>query len=206
MKRKKFNQETKGMVDTPEDNYNDIVEFDGRLDTIHPHILTNDPSITAWGWAVVTPRGKVIKVGCIKTKPMHKKLRIREGDDRVRRIKEINSVLLKVIKKQNVKFILGELPAGSQSSVAAKAIGIVTAILQSIGDSLEIPVEWFNEEDAKRSVAGKRSVAKDDMVLLINDAFDVPWIDVEWIDQGVADALAVFHVAQEQSTVLKMMR
>ncbi len=170
-------------------------------------ILTNDPSITAWGWAVVTPNGRVIKVGCIRTKPSGKVLRIRKGDDRVRRITEITSALRKVIKKHKIKFIVSELSHGSQSSVAAVALGVSTAILQTIGDCLKIPVEWFSEADAKKAVAGKRSVAKDEMVTIINNLYDdVPWKGVKWKDQGIADALAVFHVAEQQSSILKMLK
>ena len=169
-------------------------------------ILTNDPSITAWGWAVVTAHGDIRKVGCIKTEPKHKKLRIRKGDDSIRRINEITSVLLGVIKKNNVKFILSELPHGSQSAVVADAFGIVKGIIQTIGNCLDIPVEWFSEEDAKKSVAGRRSIAKDKMVKIIGKLYNVPWKGTKGNDQGVADALAVFHVAQQQSNLLKMMR
>ena len=56
-----------------------------KLLTNEPRILTNDPSMTAWGWAVLSGSGKVYKTGCIKTSPEQKKRRIRKGDDTVRR-------------------------------------------------------------------------------------------------------------------------
>ena len=47
-----------------------------------PTILTNDPSLTAWGWVVL--RGNaIVEAGCIKTESQAKKRRIRKGDDRI---------------------------------------------------------------------------------------------------------------------------
>lgn len=171
-------------------------------------ILTNDPSIVAWGWAVVDPvTNTVVECGGIKTEPESKKLRTRKGDDRVRRVTDINRQLIAVIKKYNIALILSELPHGSQSAVAALMIGIVTGIMQAIGDSLEIPVEWYSEGDAKVAVSGKRSVPKDDMVTIIDKLFDekVLWKKTKWENQAIADALAVYYVARQQSTALKML-
>jgi Holliday junction resolvasome RuvABC endonuclease subunit len=171
-------------------------------------ILTNDPSITAWGWAVVEPKtGKVIECGAIKTEPSPAKLRARKGDDRVRRITDINRVLIEVIKKHNISLILSELPHGSQSAVAALMIGIVTGIMQAIGDSLSIPVEWYSEGDAKVAVCGKRSIPKDDMVDVIDKLFKerIIWKRTKWENQAIADSLAVYYVARQQSTALKML-
>ena len=55
------------------------------------NILTNDPSLTAWGWAVVNNEGVVVDKGAIKTKPLNKVLKIRKGDDFSRRMNEISS-------------------------------------------------------------------------------------------------------------------
>ena len=172
----------------------------------HFNILTNDPSMTAWGWAVISPLGHVVKVGAIKTEPRSKKLRIRKGDDRLRMVSEINAVLLDVIKQYNIGFIFSESPHGSQNASAAVMIGMVAGIMQTISDCLDIGIEWYSEADAKKCVSGKRSVGKDEMVKIISKLYNVPWKGVKWHDQGVADALAVFHVARQQSSVLKLMR
>lgn len=171
------------------------------------YILTNDPSMTAWGWAVVTPKGVVVDCGAIKTVPSNKKLGIRKGDDRARRITEINSELLTVIKKYNIKLIISEQPHGSQSAVAAVMIGITAGIIQTIGDCLDIAVEWYSEGDAKKSISGKRSVDKDEMVVLVAKKYhNVGWKKVKWFNQAVADSLAVFHVAFNQSALIKLLR
>ena len=169
-------------------------------------ILTNDPSMTAWGWAIVTPQGEVLETGCIKTEPTSKKLNIRKGDDRVRRISEINHQLINLIKIHDIEFMFSELPHGSQNASAAVMIGIVAGVMQTLSDCLDIGLEWFSEADCKKAVSGKRSVGKDEMVVLIGDLYEVEWRGVKWKDQAVADALAVVHLARQQSTILKVMR
>lgn len=170
------------------------------------NILTNDPSITAWGWAVLTPSGQVIEAGAIKTQPSNSKKRIRKADDRVRRISEINFQLISLIEKYDVKLILSELPHGSQSAVAATMIGMVAGVVQTMSDCFGVPVEWYSENDAKRAVSGRNSVAKEKMIELISKLYTVTWTGTKWIDEAMADALAVYHVATQQSSLLKMIR
>jgi Holliday junction resolvasome RuvABC endonuclease subunit len=170
-------------------------------------VLTNDPSITAWGWAVVDPTtNEVVDSGAIKTKPAEAKLRIRKGDDRVHRVTQINRSLLAIIQKYEIAMILSELPHGSQSAVAATMIGMVTGVMQAIGDCLDIPVEWYSESDAKLAVSNSRSVPKEEMIRLVSELFpNLEWRDTKWIDEAVADSLAVFYVARQQSPSLKML-
>ncbi len=182
----------------------DTLEEQSLYTTRPKYIMANDPSIQAWGWVVVSSTGIVVDAGCIKTSPSNKKLRTRKGDDRVRRITEINTELIRVIEEYEVSLLISELPHGSQSAVAAIMIGISTGVMQTIGDSLGIPVEWFSEGDAKKAISGKRSVEKDEMVWIVKNKYRVPWCDVKWKDQGIADSMAVYHVAKQQSQILKM--
>jgi Holliday junction resolvasome RuvABC endonuclease subunit len=184
-----------------------VSEIEGARLKFNRLVLTNDPSIKAWGWAVVDPLdNSIIDCGGIHTENSPKTNRVRKGDDRVRRIQEINFKLLEIIKKYNIKLLLSELPHGSQSAVAAVMIGVVTGITQTIGDTLNIPVEWFSEGDAKLAVANRRSVEKDHMVAIIENLYtDVPWKKTKWENQAIADALAVMYVARKQSALLKML-
>lgn len=170
------------------------------------HILVNDPSLTAWGWAVVSGSGKVVDCGAIRTQPSHKKLRIRKGDDRVRRISELNNRLLELIQEYNIKYLISELPHGSQTASAAVMIGITAGIMQTIGDCLDIPVEWYSEGDAKKAISGKQSVSKSNMIELIREEYDPEFTGVKWKDEAIADALAIYHVAMKHSTILQILR
>jgi Holliday junction resolvasome RuvABC endonuclease subunit len=168
-------------------------------------ILTNDPSFTAWGWAILNSRNRIITDGCIKTAPEHKKRRIRVSDDRSSRAVYITKTLINLIKEYNVGMILSEAPHGSQNASAAIMIGMVTGITTAIAECLDIPIEYYSEQDAKKAVLGKRSATKDDMIKAIDKLYEVDWSKIKYIDEAVADALAIHYVATKQSQILKML-
>lgn len=177
-----------------------------RFTSNEPRILTNDPSFTAWGWVILSGDGTIFKTGCIKTASEQKKRRIRVSDDRIRRTMEITQYLLKLIKDHNITFILSEAPHGSQNASAAVMIGIVTGILVGISETLSIPMEWYSEQDSKKAVLGKKAATKEDMIEAIDRLYEMDWTGTKYIDEAVADALAVHYVATLQSPTLKFMR
>jgi Holliday junction resolvasome RuvABC endonuclease subunit len=171
------------------------------------NILTNDPSFTAWGWAIIETGSKTpLDTGCIKTAPEQKKRRIRASDDRTRRTKEIVQTLLQLIARYDVKFILSEAPHGSQNAQAAIMIGMVAGITTAIAECLDIPIEFYSEQDSKKTVLGKKAATKEDMIEAIDKLYEVDWTGTKYIDEAVADALAVYHTATKQSELLKMTR
>jgi Holliday junction resolvasome RuvABC endonuclease subunit len=168
-------------------------------------ILVNDPSITAWGYAVVSLHNKkeIIEVGCIKTSSESKSRRIRKGDDRVRRIQEINDALISLIKKHNVVFMLSELPHGSQNASAAVMIGIVTGIAQTLSACFNIGIEWYSEGDVKKNLLGKRSATKNEVKEEIKKYYDIEWTNVGYKDEAIADAVAIYDLAIKTSPTLQ---
>ena len=170
------------------------------------NILTNDPSFTAWGWAIVDEADNVIDQGCIKTTPDIKKKRIRKSDDRIRRSEEIISRLYNLVDAYKVELILSEIPHGSQNSQAAVMIGIVIGILTTLSFSRNIPLETYSEQDAKRALLGKKAATKDDVIEAISKLYEVDWTNTKYIDESIADALAIHNVALQQSQLLKMMK
>lgn len=176
-----------------------------RTKTNPPLILVNDPSMTAWGWAIVDAEGCVKERGCIKTQPQARVKRIRKSDDRVQRAHEISSALLELIRSNNIRLILAELPHGSQNAQAAIMLGIVAGILQAMADATGVPIEWYSEGDAKKALLNKRSATKEETIDKIAELYDVELFGVKYKDEAVADAMAVFHVAKRDSQLLKML-
>ena len=167
-----------------------------------PRILACDPSFTAWGWAVL--EGHMVQAsGVIVTKKEAKKRRIRVGDDDVRRVGDLITQLVKIIEKYQITFIVTELPHGSQNSRGAIMIGIVIAALQAFNVILNIPVEWYSENDAKKALLGRISASKKEVIYAINDLYDVAWTRTKYVDEAVADALAIYYCAECSSPTLK---
>jgi len=169
-------------------------------------ILANDPSLTAWGWVVLDLNDNIYDVGCIKTKPEHTKRRIRKGDDFIRRMHDIDQVLLDLVDKYKVTYLLSELPHGSQSAVAAVMIGAVAAAMQMLADSRNIGIEWYSEGDAKKAVLGKISCTKQEMIDAVADLYDVPWTGIKYKDEAMADAMAIYHAAVKTSSTFHLFK
>jgi Holliday junction resolvasome RuvABC endonuclease subunit len=167
-------------------------------------MMVHDPSFTAWGWAILNSNKDVIDHGVIKTQLADKKLRIRKGDDRVRRIVELNTELLRVIKKYKVNYMAAELPHGSQNAQAAIMMGACAGIIQTLSDTLKIGLEWYNEADAKKCALGKTSAAKIEMITKMMGEYSMRWYKVKYKDEALADALAIHYVACKQSSTLKL--
>lgn len=168
-------------------------------------ILSLDPSLTATGWAVLQ-NDVVLSVGCIKTETSGKRSRVRKSDDRMRRVSEINKVLCEVIHTNHIQYIVSELPHGSQSAVAAIALGLICGTIQGIADSLDIGLEWFSEGDSKRGLLGKASATKCETIQAVSKYYTVPWTNVGYRDEAVADAISVYHVAKQQSPTIKFLK
>jgi Holliday junction resolvasome RuvABC endonuclease subunit len=173
------------------------------LKSNNPKILACDPSFTAWGWVVMQNHIR-IDSGCIKTTKESKKRRIREGDDKVRRVTEIVSVLLDLIEKYDIQFIVTELPHGSQNAAGAVMIGVVIGIFQTIVQSMGVPVEWYSENDAKKALVGRNSVSKAEVIAAVEETFEDKLVGPKYVREAVADAMAIYNAAQKNSPTLKI--
>jgi Holliday junction resolvasome RuvABC endonuclease subunit len=183
-------------------------------------VLCLDPSITAFGWAVMR-QNELIDSGCIKTEPSKAVLHIRKGDDRCRRINDICYVLNKKIKEHSICYVVSEQPHGSQSASAAIMIGITLGLIVAICNTIEIGVEWYSEGESKKNLLGKASATKLETLLAIDKLYKVPktkgiarnrkgevialWSGISYIDEAVADALSVYHIAKKESSFIKAM-
>jgi len=177
------------------------------INRIQGTILTNDPSMTAWGWAIITYSGQILKSGCIKTETEGKKRRIRKSDETSQRISEINNILIGLIKENNVNLILSEAPHGSQNASAAVMIGAVAAIVQTISDCFGLAVEFYSEQDSKKCLLGKKSATKQETIDAIQKIYGGKFFTgIKYKDEAIADAIAVYHVASKQSTAIKIFK
>lgn len=171
------------------------------------YVLAFDPSLTGWGWAVLDNIGTVIDSGAIKTESEAKAKKIRKGDDRVRRVSEIAGVLLSLIDKWDPKHMVSELPHGSRQAAAAVGLGINVGVITTISIFRKIGIDWYSEADAKKAVSEKKITSKGQMVELIDKLYpSFHPIGIKYIDEAVADAIAVYHVSTMQSSTVQFLR
>ena len=86
-------------------------------------------------------------------------------------------------------------------------IGMVTGIVYTLSECLNLPLETYSEGDSKKNALGKLSASKGEMVEKMGELFPEDWeTGTKYIDEAVADALAVYWVAVKNSPTLKMMK
>lgn len=106
-----------------------------------PILLALDPSMTAFGWAVIalTPDGPVlIAAGVIETKPTpgpkRKKLGLSVAEDDARRARFLRRELAAIIHAHSPALVAVEAGFGSQTAKAAKLLGAAQAVAACVID------------------------------------------------------------------------
>ena len=163
-------------------------------------ILTMDPSLRAWGWAKILEEGEcgcfdesltaeVIDQGVIKTqKP--KNLPIIKG--RLQSAKEIAERLVALIDDFWPCIVLAEDPTGSQHANDAASQGICQGIIAGICEARRIPYWTCSPLQARQALGLKPPTTKAHVVNTIGNLLpDLKWSGVKYVDEAVADALAV---------------
>lgn len=124
-------------------------------------ILGIDGSLTATGWTRVAVMGGVAEAlaeSCVQTSPEAKRRRIYAADDDGRRIDEIAGALSHQMRV--VDFVAVEAPAGSKSSKAAKALGLVYGAVRALACAHGKPLIVVQAADAKRAMTGDKAASK----------------------------------------------
>lgn len=133
-------------------------------------ILACDVGFRAFGWSVIK-KGEVIDCGTIITEKSAKKT-TRTADDYYSRSTVIASALAEIIKRHDIKGIVGELPSGgAQSAKAMVMMNMATAVVASVAAILSIPCEWCSPAEVKIAVCGYRSATKHEIMTMIKNRF-----------------------------------
>lgn len=144
--------------------------------------------------------------GCIETKPSKKKVNLRAGDDLVRRVVEIHTVLHEILKRCRIDLIVAELPHGSQNHKGAIMIGTVVGILQTLANFKGIPLEWYSEKDAKTAAGltdgSSKQMVMDKMAKRFGLRYEYKTNKERRQQEAMADAMLIYHAALVHSPFL----
>ena len=161
-------------------------------------ILALDVSECATGWAVVDAAGpwdlKVVRHGCIVTKPGGK--RVGKTEDDIRRCSEIAAAVQEVVEGWLPRLIVAEMPTGSQRASGAKAQGMCLGILGAIRIILDVPCVWITPQAVKKAAGGVLNASKEQVQ---NGVLDY-WPHMEFRNkverEAVCDALGALMAAR----------
>jgi len=126
-------------------------------------ILAVDQGFANYGYSI-WDRGKLIRIGIIQTKP-HRTKKIKISEDMIRRNKIIVTKLNQIIKKYKIHAIVGEMPGfGAQSSSAAVAMTMASAITLTLCNVHQIETLWHTPREIKKYFTGDPNASKTDIM------------------------------------------
>lgn len=128
-----------------------------------PYILTVDPSLRNFGWAIIQLVGEpeVVRVGVIRTKKDKDAKYLSQDDHRC--CQEITSELETLIALYKPCLITAEARQGSQSSRAAVTMAMAWAALSAVSQTYNIPVLPVQPKQLKKKVALSSKATKEEV-------------------------------------------
>jgi Holliday junction resolvasome RuvABC endonuclease subunit len=128
-------------------------------------VLSVDPGLSNYGYAVWNAYGELVKVGILQTKKTKKKI-TRVSDDYASRIASLTLQLNQIITDNAIKAVLGELPIlGGQNASAVRDMAVSVAISMSVFTMLNLPIEWCTPTEVKVALAGHNNSTKKEMMV-----------------------------------------
>jgi Holliday junction resolvasome RuvABC endonuclease subunit len=166
-------------------------------------ILGIDGSLTATGLSLIQTDTSVaphiVWECCVRTEPAKRQQRIYAADDDGRRIDEIASAIDGAVRRAS--WVAIEAPAGAQSAVAAKALGLVYGCSRAIAVVHRRPVLVVQAGEAKRLATGDRDASKARMVEWAEGWGGRIVATTKPAREAIADARALVYAATKSAIV-----
>jgi len=170
-------------------------------------ILSLDQSLTCTGYVLLSSNRTPLKFGTIRTDPFRGKQRnVHVGADDARRCALLCAELKHVLRTNEVRLVAAELPGGSLSARAAKALGLAQGTVVATCRALDYPLVWVTALDAKDALAETRKAEKDQMVQAATPHLPSEFLKRNKADrEAIADALGVGFAAFSTETAMMLL-
>lgn len=127
-----------------------------------PVVIGLDVAQNNIGWvAVELANGKpsYLDSGCISARrcpPQKSKVA-----ELIYKVSEMVRSLLDVLERYRPVAVVGELPTGAKSYMAARALGVVYGVMAAVRAVSRVPVEWVTPQAVKRATTGRVAGTKE---------------------------------------------
>lgn len=128
-----------------------------------------DGSLTAFGWSVLTieDRPRVLRVGCVLTKPEPKTKHTYQADRDGARVDDIADGVLAALDWAlafGVPVLVAiEAPAGAQHAASAKALGLSYGLSRAVCRARKVTPITVQAFEVKATTGGSKGASKDDV-------------------------------------------
>ncbi len=173
-------------------------------------VMGIDAGFGAVGWVLVDlARDEVVHYEALKTRKQSDKRGLRVADDDARRCQKVARRILEAHREHQPMGWIVELPnAGAQSARANRAMGMATAIISTLVEIEDVPVEWVTPNMVKEVVAGKRSASKGEVRDTVHEALMwPPDMDLyKWEASHIHDAAGAVLAGRDGNMVAALQR
>jgi len=157
-------------------------------------VLTLDPSLRAFGWAIVS-NGKYVAGGCVKTK---KKKGLIVDSDYIS-LRELIEALMDLNKKYKITEVYYEVPGGSKGFRCAQTLAAVRGAVLSFCLNNALPHNEVRVIDLRKELVGNKDASKDEILACVLKK--IPTFSVKGLKDdekyAISDALAVYLGGKE---------
>jgi Holliday junction resolvasome RuvABC endonuclease subunit len=130
-------------------------------------VLSVDPGLSNYGYAVWNEYGEICDTGLLQTKKTKRK-NILVADDMVHRMARLTVDLEWVIRAFKIKAVIGERPGfASQNSAAMRDMSASMAVSVAVFTMLNLSMEWATPEEVKVAFTGKKTASKKEMMIKV---------------------------------------
>ena len=133
-------------------------------------LLSLDVGFANMGW-VLFEGGEIVDCGVIRTEKTQKR-GTRVADDHAYRSIVLATNLDRIISKNAVEGMIGELPSGGAQSARAMAfMNSATTLVAVVGTLKKLPMEWTTPGEVKKALGGHRNASKETMMDSASERF-----------------------------------
>lgn len=158
-------------------------------------ILSIDAGYRSTGYTIFNFKEEIIDFGVIKTSKSQQKQK-RVINDHFDNAKYITATIKNIITERNIKILIGELPSGGgKSARAMSAMNMITAIIASCCELLEIPSEFTSPSEVKFVMTGSKIASKEEVMIAVQKKYpDINFPKAKCEFEHIADSIGAFHV------------
>ncbi len=172
-------------------------------------VLGIDSGLASCGLAVVRllPAGEeLVRAWVFTSKPSDRKVGVRAADDLARRARELAAEVIDALEAHRPVAIAIEAPSWPRNAGSAAKMGAAFGVVFALAQRFDLPLVQASPMDVKLAVTGRKTAAKDEVVLAVETRFPgIEWPRQTTLWEHAADAVGVV-LACLDSEPLRMAR
>ena len=128
------------------------------------NVIGIDIGFASLGWGIVELGRndvRIVDAGCIRTKPSQKKRNVLAASDNIRRVRELDTGLVKVFERYEPRAFAAESMSWPRSSSVCAKLGMAWGVVLSLANARRLPIVIATPMEIKTALTGNGSASKE---------------------------------------------